>query len=169
MFYNESVQTLPADSPAASADYRRRARRIRASFASTPLLRQRALGDLARQRNVETRTVRVQTAARRIAPVPSRPVISVIEQGFADYAATKIQPFGFEFGDRVKLLNSAEQLGITRFRANLILALQEHHAPARRVAAIVAPAKPVTSSLVLILFIEIAIVAGLALAFRVVI
>jgi hypothetical protein len=158
------VQALAVDCPAATADYRRRARRIRASFDRDPLLRQRALGELATRRNAETQTVRIRSATRRTPPVSSRPVISAIEQGFADYAATKLQPFGFTFCDRVKLLDSAERLGITRFRANLILALQEHHAPARSTAAPVVPRRSVAPSLLVILCLELAIVAGLVVA-----
>jgi hypothetical protein len=160
------VQALTADSATTTADYRRRARRIRASFANAPHLRQRALGELATQRNVETQAVRIKTAARRVPPIATRPVISVIEQGFADYAATKLQPYGFDFCDRVKLLDSAEQLGITRFRANMILALQEHHAPARRVAPSEVPGKSVMPSMLVILCIEIAIVGAMILTWN---
>ncbi len=150
------MQFLSADPLAATADYRRRARRIRASFSRDPLLRQRALGELAARRNAE-----LQAAIAVTEPVSSARVMSVIERGFADHAAERLQPFGFSFSDRVRLLDAAERLGISRFRANMILAMQEHHAPARRVAAPEGPAKSLAPPLIVILFVEMIVVSAL--------
>jgi len=160
-----------AENPAIdTADYRRQARRIRANFHRDPLLRHQALGALAEQRNNQTHSIQnppanTRTTARRILPLTDgRPAttITAVEQGFADYAATRLQPFGFTFTDRAKLLASAEQLGINRFRANLILALTEHHCPLRRVAQSVQQApQSIAPPMLLILGLEV-IAVGIA-------
>lgn len=156
---------LFADPVPTATDYRRQARRIRASFSKTPLLRQQALVDLARRRNVQTCLPQRQdkTSVRRVVPVNSSTLISVVEHSFADHAALQLQPFGFTFSDRVTLLDSAERLGINRFRANMMLALLEHHTPARRFAAPEVPPRSLAPSLLVILGIEVAIICGLLL------
>ncbi len=152
---------LSADPVAATADYRRRARRIRASFSKSPLLRQRALVDLATQRNAQTQTLRHKTAARRIPPVAAAPAKMITDRNFTDDAAARLQPFGFTFSDRVALLDSAERRGIPRFHANMMLAALEHQAPARRSAPAEVPSKSITPSLLVILAIELAVVGVL--------
>jgi hypothetical protein len=128
----------------ATADYCRKARRIRASFDRAPLLRHQALKDLARERNLQ---LLVNPAPARLASVPMRrasttiearplgtaanrdhavAVLEASENEFAVAAAAKLQPFGFTFSDRIKLLDLAERSGISRFRANVILATHEH-------------------------------------------
>jgi hypothetical protein len=154
---------LTADPLSATADYRRRARRIRASFSHAPLLRQRALVDLARERNTQTQIVRNKVAIRRVAPVSKALPTTVMERDFADCAASRIQPFGFTFSDRVFLLDSAERQGISRFRANMMLAVLEHQAPARRSAPPEVPSKSFAPSLLLILCVEIAVVGVLVM------
>ena len=151
------------DLTATTADYRRRARRIRASFAKSPLLRQRALVDLAAERNSQTQVARQKTAARRVAPVARPSAINEIEHAFADEAATRLQPFGFTFSDRVMLLDLAERKGIVRFRANMILALLEHQTSSRRICTVEVPSKSVAPSLLVILGIELAVVGVLVM------
>ena len=155
--YNPSVQFIAADPAAATADYRRQARRIRASFNHNPLLRQLALSDLATRRNAELE----MATETPDAPAQEYTLASVVERSFAEHASAKLQPFGFLFSDRVRLLDAAEQLGITRFRANMILAMQEHQAPARRFAAPEVPGKSFAPSLVVILSLELVVVGVL--------
>jgi hypothetical protein len=148
------------DSAAATADYRRQARKIRASFAKQPLLRHHALNELARKRNAEQpsplRARVIRTSARRVPPATREmqfPVLflrsasklkspmsdqrglpaivtgtpaAAIEQKFADHAASRLRSGVFTFTDRMELLKTAESLGISRFRANLIVALEQH-------------------------------------------
>lgn len=143
------MSTLTADpSVITTADYRRRARRIRASFDGAPLLRHQALKDLARERNLQ---LLVNPAHPGLATVPKgrssivelRPFgtaakresaphfvenPSATENEFSVTVAAKLQTFGFTFSDRIKLLDLAERSGINRFRANVILAMHEHQA-----------------------------------------
>ncbi len=56
-----------------------------------------------------------------------------MERGFADHAAASLQSAAFTFSDRARLLSRAQQLGIPRFRANLILALEQHRLDPARV------------------------------------
>jgi hypothetical protein len=176
-----------ADSLASSADYRRRARRIRASFAGDSFLTQSALRDLARKRNLEigqeisqqseqtAETKRRMASAARRTPFSSNlgpglagqspsvlqlRIDAVVERGFAEHALTKLQPFGFTFSDRAALLDAAEKLGISRFRANLILAMQENTALQRR--SVTPPPQPASNTPYLLLIVAMEII-GMAL------
>jgi hypothetical protein len=120
---------------------------------------------------------RLKSARRRVAPqaIPFQHKPSLInsrldpdtaEQDFIGRIAGKLHPFGFTFSDRVQLLDTAEQLGISRFRANMIMAMLEHQrgpgaAPATHAAARPAAASPMVPSLLIVLAVEIAVVAGL--------
>jgi len=163
-------------SMSATADYCRRARRIRASFDRAPLLRHQALKDLARERNLQLLVNPVHprlaavpkgrssivelrpfgTAAERRQPVENP---DATENEFAVAAAAKLQPFGFTFSDRIKLLDLAERSGISRFRANLILALHEHKA--RRPTTDL-PAGSISPSLLVVFAIEAVVVLAFA-------
>jgi hypothetical protein len=172
------VLTLTADrSLAATTDYCRRARRIRASFDRAPLLRHQALKDLARERNLQLlvnpclaavpkgRSPIVEsrpfgTAAKReiIGPdTVANP--SATENEFAVQVAAKLQPFGFTFSDRSKLLDIAERSGIPRFRANVILAMHEHQTG--RQAANDPKNSSAAPSLLVVLMIEAVVVSAL--------
>jgi hypothetical protein len=172
------MHALLADSPAASADYRRQARRIRASFAGDAFLRQQALSQLASRRNAQTGSngpvqpivVRASLAQASLAKAtvargvetPARvTVVDIVERGFSNHAAGCLQPFGFTFSERLRLLDAAERLGISRFRANMLLALLEHQAPDRKFAPPEIPSRSFAPPLLLILGIEIAVVAAL--------
>jgi hypothetical protein len=168
------VHALLADSPAATADYRRQARRIRASFARDPFLRQMALSALASRHDEQTKAQVFQQVAPRFsakvtvarqtdsaASPLSRPSITQLEQAFSDQASACLQPFGFTFSDRVRLLDSAERMGLPRFRANMLLAMREHQAPVRTSAAPEIPSRSFAPSLLVIFAIEVVVVAGL--------
>jgi hypothetical protein len=120
-------------------------------------MRHQALGQLAARRNLELQATEAEPE------VLQHRIASVIDRGFAEHAAAKLQPFGFTFSDRVALLDAAERLGMARFRANMILATLEHQAPARRYAAPEVPSRSFAPSLVVILSIEAAIVGVLVL------
>jgi hypothetical protein len=168
--YNVFVIYLDPQPALGSDDYRRQARRIRASFPGNSFLTQRALNDLARRRDTETqvrdesgssehlRTGLEQQARRSTLQLD---ISAVVERGFSEHAASKLQPFGFTFSDRVALLSTAEKLGVSRFRANLILAMLENKAPARRKFDARKPGKPLASPVMLILAIEILVVCGI--------
>ncbi len=167
--YNVKVGNLAADSPVSTAaDYCRRARRIRASFDRDPFLRHQALGDLARRRNLQLLVNPLTPAIRSPRPVrmtvsqrAAQPGVDATsntgELKFIEQVAARLQPFGFTFSDRLKLLDSAEQMGIARFRANVILAMHEHQAGRRSNPV---EQKPFAPSLLLVLAIEVAVVAG---------
>jgi hypothetical protein len=177
------VTYLAGEITAGSADYRRQARRIRASFSGNSFLTQQALGDLAKRRDLQTRasepdalrisaSLKTNRVKNEHAHLQQR-ITAVVERGFTEHALSKLQPFGFTFSDRVTLLDAAEKLGISRFRANLILAMHENQAPGRRWAKqssmqssgrsgpANAPPRSVASSLLLILSLEILVVAAL--------
>lgn len=136
------MSLLTADAPIANTiDYCRRARRIRAILKRDPFLRHEALVDLARRRNIQTRLDSWET----------------VERDFSNQATAELQPFGFTFSDRLKLLDTAERKGISRFRANLILATCEHQAPRTWAPATVKPKIP---SLLVVLAMEAALVAA---------
>ena len=87
---------------------------------------------------------------------------AVVERGFAEHAQTKLQSFGFTFSDRVALLNAGEKLGLTRFRANLILAMQENQVPRNITVTRSVVPRSLTFPLLLILGTELGIVAVVA-------
>ncbi len=110
------MQAALLNPASSSADYRRQARRIRASFRGNSFLTQQALHDLAKRRNSETnsvvtnvRPVRSNLIFDRQAPLQSR-ITAVVERGFTEHALTKLQPFGFTFSDRTALLDAGERL-----------------------------------------------------------
>jgi hypothetical protein len=81
------------------------------------------------------------------------------ENEFAVQVAAKLQPFGFTFSDRIKLLDIAERSGIPRFRANVILAMHEHQTG--RQAANDPKNSSATPSLLVVLMIEAVVVSAL--------
>jgi len=182
------VEAVFANPPSGSADYRRQARRIRASFTGNSFLTQQALQALAKRRDDQMRYApAAEVAAWRVAPAggsqpgssgyrrngvadaPSSQVqlqiSAVVERGFAEHAASKMQSFGFTFSDRIALLDTAETLGISRFRANLILAMQENRAPARAAAKQSALSTSFFPWFLLMVGIEILIVLAVVLIF----
>ncbi len=135
------------DSPVATANYCRQVRKIRASFARQPLLRHHALSDLAKKRDAELRPSPIQsrierTSVRRLPPTAAISALnrnidrylptdlgtgkSAVEHGFADHVAQRLRNGGFTYSDRIHLIDTAEKIGIPRFRANLILAIEQN-------------------------------------------
>jgi hypothetical protein len=172
LVYNDGVSLLIADpSTAATVEYCRRARKIRASFDRNAFLRHEALTTLARQREDDLASLRgltgfresprqvIQTPVRRRVARMSTPSSDTdrVECEFADAIAAKLQPFGFTFSDRLRLLNQAERLGINRFRANVMLAMHEHQAG--RASSPAADPAPRIPSLFAVLIAEFAVVA----------
>ncbi len=78
-----------------------------------------------------SRPIRVQ--ARRAPRVRvGTAAVAAIEKGFADGVADRVSRGPFTFSDRAALLRAGEQLGLDRFRANLIVAEQQHRMRAVR-------------------------------------
>jgi hypothetical protein len=171
LVYNKGVSLLTADlCTAATVEYCRRARKIRASFDDNAFLRHEALTTLARERADQLAADREAARSRELPRVLAQPVTvrrrlasEQVERDFADQIAAKLQPFGFTFSDRLKLLNQAERLGINRFRANVMLAMHEHQANREQVAA--ANVKPKIPSLFAVLMAELAVVGALVWLF----
>ncbi len=65
---------------------------------------------------------------------------TALERGFAGHVADRLASGPFTFSDRMKLLRSAERIGIARFEANLIISLARN--PAGCVTSTQEPAKP---------------------------
>jgi hypothetical protein len=143
--YNGVVQSAATMFSGGTADYRRQARKIRASFAAQPLLRHHALIGLARQQDLSQQSPLPErisrVTVRRIAPQTSRylpaelgTTTSAVERGFADHSADCLRAGDLSFSARLHLLNMGEKLGIPRFRANLIIALEQHRIEPRRMS-----------------------------------
>jgi hypothetical protein len=176
LVYNVAVSLLIADpSTAATVEYCRRARKIRASFDRNAFLRHEALSSLARKREDDLASLRALTGLRESPRQPIQTTVrrrlmtapgtdtDRVEREFADAIAAKLQPFGFTFSDRLRLLNQAERLGINRFRANVMLAMHEHQAG--RATAPAADSARRVPSLFAVLIAELAVVAVLVWAF----
>lgn len=132
-----------------TADYCRRARRLRANFQTRPALLHAALCGLARQHDKPYRQERTLDCPVRISHSPtlpaSRPSIHdeeglprVIERAFVDHVAQRLHGRVLRYSDRLKLLKAAERLRIGRFRANLVIAMVQHQRVEAGTSAIVA-------------------------------
>ncbi len=101
------------------AEYRRRARRIRSVFRAQPAVRMRALRDLART----TDETRVEPTTDPIVPLPAGAA-----QTLAALTRERMDGPVLRYSHRTRLLRAAEQSGIGRFEANLIIAAVQHEA-----------------------------------------
>lgn len=156
--------TVTLASSSSSADYRRQARKIRASFHGDSFLTQQAIGELAKRRDLELQASDSPNPAS--AKDPRRATLhleisAVVERGFSAHAASKLQPFGFTYSDRVSLLDAGEKLGISRFRANMILAMLENQRSVPRQTVKGIDRKPAVPSLLLVLALEAFLVASI--------
>jgi len=154
---------MPVDSTAvttasAQDQYRRHARRIRATLAHAPATRMRALRELAHHHDAAT--------GRRVAP--AAPAAT-----FAELVRERMDGPVLRYSHRTRLLREATRRGIGRFEANLIIAAVQHQAgEARPVEPIAARSASASSSspwmLVIVGFLatQCAIVAGIWLAMR---
>jgi hypothetical protein len=191
LVYTLVVSLLIADSStAATVEYCRRARKIRASFDRNAFLRYEALNSLARKREDELTSLRALTGLvpsgekpipavvrRRVAgvrdvsaPALNKPATGQeqLERDFAEQIAARLQPFGFTFSDRLRLLDRAERMGISRFRANVMLAMHEHQAgrgPGSATANAPDSSRKPAPSLLFILMAEAVVVVGLVWLF----
>jgi hypothetical protein len=129
--------------------YRREARRIRARYAGRPSAMQAALRGLAD---------RADRRAWRSRFLPAGTVAKALEDGFAGYVSERISAGPFTFSDRMEALQSAERIGIPRFKANLIVALTQSAAADRPVGSRpVGRRSPVGALLTAVILIEAAI------------
>ena len=107
------------------AEYRQRARRIRSVFRARPGARLRALRELAESADAS----RVEAAA----PVMENPIVPLpagAAQTFAALVRERMDGPVLRYSHRTRLLRAAEQTGIGRFEANLIIAAVQHEARA---------------------------------------
>src|SRR5690348_14197435 len=98
-----------------TAAYRREARRIRGRLADSPVERYSALRTLS-QCHDETSGQGDQPTVRERSPVSA----------FGQIAADHIKNGVLSYSRRLQLLTTAQQLGIGRFEANLIIAAVQH-------------------------------------------
>src|SRR4051812_48908230 len=98
----------PELDPAAAVAYCREARRLRHRLRSSPVKLHRSLGEFRPARG----------AAKRIAETPN--------DLFAASVANAVEHSTLRYSRRLALLKEADQLGIERFEANLIIAMVQH-------------------------------------------
>lgn len=127
---------MPVDSTAvttasAQDQYRRHARRIRATLAHAPATRMRALRELAHHHDAAT--------GRRVAP--AAPAAT-----FAELVRERMDGPVLRYSHRTSLLREATRRGIGRFEANLIIAAVQHQAGETRVTEPVAARSASSSS-----------------------
>lgn len=111
------TETSFSTPPAPHAEYRRRARRIRRVFARQPGPRMRALCDLAHTTNAD----RAETAPDPVITLPAGAAHT-----FAGVVRQRMDGPVLRYSHRARLLREAEQRGIGRFEANLIIAAVQH-------------------------------------------
>ncbi len=70
-----------------------------------------------------------RTTPRRRPPTFDPATAAVIERGFTQGVAERVDRGGFTFSDRAALLAAGERLGIDRFRANLIIVDRQNRTP----------------------------------------
>lgn len=113
MFAEQATVSRIPESPTATNDYRRRARRLRRLHAGDPQRLQPALYQLSRQADV--------------AAAPSPEVITPTPHVlFAQSVAARLDGPILRYSERQSLLKEAERRGLGRFEANLVIALVEH-------------------------------------------
>ena len=127
----ESASPCPA-----TADYLRRARRVRARFAHDPVTMHRKLNALSAAKvtavEVRKRVRRVVTRLPEAYPFQSHPAVA---EAFADEVERSLEGGVLRYSRRAALLRQARRRGIGRFEANLIIATVQH----RRKSDAVAP------------------------------
>lgn len=101
----------------ATADYRRRARRLRQEHRRDP---QRLM------RSLQALSARADAAAEREARTPASE--TVLGRRFAMEVVGRMDGGVLRYSARVALLKRAEELGIGRFEANLLMAMVVHAA-----------------------------------------
>jgi hypothetical protein len=115
---------FPTDAATAPhAEYRRHARRIRSTFARAPRLRLRALAELASAHDQR----RAEATRSTIPCLPAQPAAT-----FAQLVRDRMDGPVLRYSHRTALVREAEQRGIGRFEANLIIAAVQHEAGERR-------------------------------------
>ena len=98
-----------------TAAYRRQARHIRGRLADSPVERYSALRELSRQHDATAGTSD-QASPRPLSPAGA----------FGQLAAERIENGVLPYSCRLQLLGTAQELGIGRFEANLIIAAVQH-------------------------------------------
>jgi hypothetical protein len=101
--------------PDPSCDYRRRARRLRSILHRQPARLHRSLRHLADEID-----------HRQDEPQRVRPVGSVRASHFESIVQNALTTGPLRYSKRIALLKSAEALGLGRFEANLILAIEQN-------------------------------------------
>ena len=109
------------------AEYRRHARRIRSVFRAQPGARMRALRELARSADASRDPAATAAVANPIVPLRAGAA-----QTFAALVRERMDGTMLRYSHRTRLLRAAEQSGIGRFEANLIIAAVQHEAGANR-------------------------------------
>ena len=118
------MTSSPPIPTAPHAEYRRRARRIRSVFAAPPVVRMRALSELARE----------QDRVRREAP-PAGPVTTLPEGRagrFAELVRERMDGPVLRYSHRAVMIRDAARHGVGRFEANLIIAAVQHQSRTTR-------------------------------------
>jgi len=105
--------------PTRADEYRRRARRLRATLAAHPARLQRKLRDLADRHDGPA------AAANRSQPIPT-PSHDRRARAFAEEVASRMDGPVLRYSQRRELLAVAQRTGIGRFEANLIIAAVRH-------------------------------------------
>jgi hypothetical protein len=122
----EPVLKHPSDA------YRRTARRLRGRLDGKPGELYRSLRDLS-----DDYDDRFTEPARREIPRPSSPA-----DDFAAQITGKIRDGVLCYSDRLELLKTAGQLGISRFDANLIIAAVQHRVESNQLPEPLFPKRP---------------------------
>jgi hypothetical protein len=111
----------------ATADYLRRARRVRARFGHDPVRMHRELRGLwnGRESQLESapRVRRVVSRLPEALPLQSHQIVA---QAFAGDVERAIEGGVLRYSQRAHLLRRARAIGIGRFEANLIIATVQH-------------------------------------------
>ena len=119
-----------------TAAYRREARRLRHVYADRPERLHRALGDLARRTDALTTARRGPTraTARRVRPSAYHALLTGTHttpfavDRFAASVASQLDGPVLRYSSRLALLRDADQIGLGRFQANLLIAAVQHEA-----------------------------------------
>lgn len=145
------LQADSADSNAAA--YLRQVRRLRQQYANDPGRLQHYLGELSRVRDKASPRITLRTVVRsqssfsvgaRLSPAattaragedarapsgsPHSRFSRAVVDWFADHVAAQLDDKLLHYSNRQALLKTAERLGIGRFHANLIIAVEQHQA-----------------------------------------
>jgi hypothetical protein len=146
--------------PATSTDaYRRAARRLRCRYAGDPGRLQRSLKALASApaspsfASAPCEDRQGPAVVRNSAPAPVLPLATSASRSFAEHVATTATSSVLRYSQRLQLIRDARRYGISRFEANLVIAVVLGRRRGRTVATGETPdgswVSPVTTFLII--------------------